>query len=136
MCVCLLCRKFCSYRVLQWGAIWFNPFATVLFTVCCAVTVECCVWYVYGYVRNLSGPYKLLLPMYLSFSECDVVFLYFCAALLMYLFVLFVNCLVKQFAMCLGVIAVLLLNVMDMFSVVHMVTSCIFQTQTSGRQQQ
>ena len=25
------------------GAIWLNPFATVLFTVCCAVTVECCV---------------------------------------------------------------------------------------------
>ena len=38
--------------------------------------------------------------------------LYFCVALLMYLFVLFVvrlalfvNCLVKQFAMCLGVVA-------------------------------
>ena len=50
--------------------------------------------------------------------------LYFCVALLMYLFVLFVacltvcmNCLVKQFAMCLGVVAVLLLNVMDVFSV-------------------
>ena len=48
----------------------------------------------------------------------------FCVALLMYLFVLFVscltvfvNCLVKQFVMCLGVIAVLLLNVMDVFSV-------------------
>ena len=42
----------------------------------------------------------------------------------MYLFVLFVaclimfvNCLVKQFAMCLGVVALLLLNVMDVFSV-------------------
>ena len=42
----------------------------------------------------------------------------------MYLFVLFVacltlfvNCLVKQFAMCLGVVDVLLLNVMDVFSV-------------------
>ena len=48
--------------------------------------------------------------------------LYFCVALLMYLFVLYVacltvNCLVKQFAMCLGVVAVLLLNVMDVFSV-------------------
>ena len=48
----------------------------------------------------------------------------FYVALLMYLFVLlvacltlFVNCLVKQFAMCLGVVAVLLLNVMDVFSV-------------------
>ena len=25
------------------GAIWLNPLATVLFTVCSAVTVECCV---------------------------------------------------------------------------------------------
>ena len=48
----------------------------------------------------------------------------FCVSLLMYLFVLFVacltvfvNCLVKQFAMCLGVVAILLLNVMDVFSV-------------------
>ena len=27
------------------GAIWLNPFATVLFNVCSAVTVECCVSY-------------------------------------------------------------------------------------------
>ena len=27
------------------GAIWLNHFATVLFTVCGAVTVECCVLY-------------------------------------------------------------------------------------------
>ena len=47
-----------------------------------------------------------------------------CVALLMCLFVLcvacltvFVNCLVKQFAMCLGVVAILLLNVIDVFSV-------------------
>ena len=47
-----------------------------------------------------------------------------CVALLMCLFVLciacltvFVNCLVKQFAMCLDVVAILLLNVMDVFSV-------------------
>ena len=26
-------------------AIWLNPFATVLFIVCSAVTVECCVLY-------------------------------------------------------------------------------------------
>ena len=45
-------------------------------------------------------------------------------ALLMDLFVfcvacltVFVNCLVKQFAMCLGVVAILLLNVMEVFSV-------------------
>ena len=40
----------------------------------------------------------------LSCSECDVISLYF-------------MCLVKQFAMCLGVVAILLLNVMDVFSV-------------------
>ena len=27
------------------GVIWLNPFATVLFNVCSAVTVECCVSY-------------------------------------------------------------------------------------------
>ena len=44
-----------------------------------------------------------------------------CVALLMDLYVacltVFVNCLVKQFAMCLGVVAILLLNVMEVFSV-------------------
>ena len=47
-----------------------------------------------------------------------------CVARLVYLFVLcvacltvFVNCLVKQFAMCFGVVAILLLNVMDVSSV-------------------
>ena len=47
-----------------------------------------------------------------------------CVALLMDLFALcvacltmFVNCLVKQFAVCLGVVAILLLNVMEVFSV-------------------
>ena len=47
-----------------------------------------------------------------------------CVALLLDLFVLgvacltvFVNCLVKQFAICLGVVAILLLNVMEVFSV-------------------
>ena len=47
-----------------------------------------------------------------------------CVALLMDLFALyvacltvFVNCLVKQFAICLGVVAILLLSVMEVFSV-------------------
>ena len=47
-----------------------------------------------------------------------------CVALLMDLVVLcvacltvFVNCLVKQFAICLGVIVILLLNVLEVFSV-------------------
>ena len=38
------------------GAIWLNPFATVLFSVCSAVTVECFVPVLHGcvccYVRN------------------------------------------------------------------------------------
>ena len=47
-----------------------------------------------------------------------------CVTLIIYLFVLcvvcltvFVNCLLKQFAICLGVVAVVLLNVMEVFSV-------------------
>ena len=41
------------------GAIWLNPFAMVLFSVCSFVIVECfvfvlygCVWYVSCYVRK------------------------------------------------------------------------------------
>ena len=42
------------------GAIWLNPFATVLFSVCSAVTVECCVLYpccmgVFGMFAVMSG---------------------------------------------------------------------------------
>ena len=35
------CYSDCSRR----GAIWLNPFVTVLFTLCNSVTVECCVLY-------------------------------------------------------------------------------------------
>ena len=31
--------------VRTWGTIWLNPFATVVSSVCSAVTVECCVLY-------------------------------------------------------------------------------------------
>ena len=42
------------------GAIWLNPFATVLFTMCSAVTVECCILYpccigVFGMFAVLKG---------------------------------------------------------------------------------
>ena len=64
--------------------------------------------------------YFVVLPLDLSCGECYVISLYLCIALLVYKFVLcvaclivFVNCLVKQFAMCLGVVAILLLNVID-----------------------
>ena len=54
-------------------------------------------------------------------SECDVVSLYVvCCSVNVYVcFVcyLFVNCLVKQFAISVGVVVILLLNVMDVFSV-------------------
>ena len=51
MCVCycvksiahIECYSDCSRR----GTIWLNPFATVLFNVCGAVTIECCVLYPY-----------------------------------------------------------------------------------------
>ena len=63
--------------------------------------------------------------MYLLSGECDVYPCMFCVALLMDLFVLcvacltvFVNYLVEQFTICLGVFAILLLNVMDLLSVV------------------
>ena len=32
------------------GAIWLNPLATVLFSVCSAVTVECCVFSRFAWV--------------------------------------------------------------------------------------
>ena len=31
--------------VRAWGAIWLNPYATLLFNMCSAVIVECCVLY-------------------------------------------------------------------------------------------
>ena len=31
--------------IVRAGAIWLNPFATVLFSVCSAVTVKCCILY-------------------------------------------------------------------------------------------
>ena len=42
------------------GAIWLNPFATVLFSVYSAVTIECCVLYpccmgVFGMVTVMYG---------------------------------------------------------------------------------
>ena len=42
------------------GSIWLNPFATVLLTVCSAVTVECCVLYpccvgVFGLFAVMQG---------------------------------------------------------------------------------
>ena len=88
-----------------------NPFATVLFSVCSAVTVECCV--LYPCCMGVFGMFAVMYPCM------------FCVALSMDLFGLcvasltvFVNYLVKQFAICLGVFVILLLNVMEWLSVV------------------
>ena len=57
----------------------------------------------------------------LSCGVCDVIALYFmCCSVngsISHLCCVFVNCLVNQFAICLGVVAILLLNVMEVFSV-------------------
>ena len=50
MCVYLLCQNTllisnATVIVRAGGAIWSNPFATVLLSVCSAVTVECCALY-------------------------------------------------------------------------------------------
>ena len=76
-------------------------------------------------IFNMSGPCELLFLLcfigllHLRSSECDVVSLYVvcCSVNVSVCFVccVVVNCLVKQFAMCLGVVAILLLNVMDKF---------------------
>ena len=82
-------------------------------------------------IFTLSGPCALLffICFFASWTwEVVSVMLYpcmLCVALSMDLFVLcvacltvFVNCLVKQFAICLGVFVILLLNVMELLSVV------------------
>ena len=51
ICVCLfivsksLVISSATVNVRPGGAIWLNPFATVLFTVCSCIIVECCVLY-------------------------------------------------------------------------------------------
>ena len=57
----------------------------------------------------------------LSCSKCDVISLQFmCCSVnrsVCLVCCVFLNCLVKQFAMCFGVVAILLVNVMEVFSV-------------------
>ena len=62
-----------------------------------------------------------LLPLGSGCGECDVISSYFmCCSVNRYIclvWCVFVNCLMKQFAICLGVVAILLLNVMEVLSV-------------------
>ena len=57
----------------------------------------------------------------MSCGECDVISLYFmCSSVngsVCLVCCMFVNCLLKQFAICLRMVAILLLNVMEVFSV-------------------
>ena len=84
-------------------------------------------------IFSLSGPCELLFLLcfmaswtWVVVSVCYVVYpCMFCVSLSMALFVLcvacltvFMNCLVKQCAICLGVIVILLVNIMVLFSVV------------------
>ena len=39
------------------GAIWLNPFSTVLFSVCSVVTVDCCVLYNGDHHRRVIRPF-------------------------------------------------------------------------------
>ena len=64
VCMCIVSKALlissATVIVRAWGAIWLNPFATVLFSVCSAVTVVLCfvpvfhgyIWYVCCYVRK------------------------------------------------------------------------------------
>ena len=49
VCICIVLKASLISSVIvivcPGGAIWLNPFATVLFSVCSAVTIECCVLY-------------------------------------------------------------------------------------------
>ena len=49
VCMCIVSKALlisgAAVIVRAGGAIWLNPFATVLFSVCSAVTIECCVLY-------------------------------------------------------------------------------------------
>ena len=50
------CHSDCSRR----GAIWLNTFATVLFSVCSAVIVECCVLYPLPCCMGVFGMFAVL----------------------------------------------------------------------------
>ena len=75
---------------------------------------------------SLSGPCELSFYCIwdLSCGECDVISSYcMCCSVNGYVVLyvaclpVFMNCLVKQFAICLGVFVILLLNVMELFNV-------------------
>ena len=76
---------------------------------------------------SLSGPCELLFftlfycLLDLSCGECDVISLYcMCCSVngsVCLVCCVFVKCLVKQFAICVGVVAILLLNFMEVFKI-------------------
>ena len=58
--------------VRAWGAIWLNPFATVLFSVCSAVTVECCV--LYPCCMGVFGMFAVSRSLFLSMFSVQQLF--------------------------------------------------------------
>ena len=77
MCVCFFVSKAllissATVIVRAGGAILVNPFATVLFSVCSAITVECCVLYpccmgVFGMFAVMLG--RRLFPSVFAITE-------------------------------------------------------------------
>ena len=95
----MICRGLCACTGMLWMCVLYVSFGS-------KVNPE-----PLGALHGIVLCCLLLGLLDLRSSECDVVSLYVVCL------TVFVNCLVKQFAMCLSVVAVLLLNVMDVFSV-------------------
>ena len=102
----MICRGVCACTEMVWMCVLYVSFG-------CKVRPR-----TFGCVA-MSSAFSLFYSLLdLTSSERDVVSLYVvCCSVSFACLTVFVNCLVKQFAMCLGVVAILLLNVMDVFSV-------------------
>ena len=69
ICMCIVSKALrilsATVIVRAGGAIWLNPFATVLFSVCSAVTLNCCVLYPCCMVYFLLCKEEGYFPVYL-----------------------------------------------------------------------
>ena len=91
-------------------------------------------------IFSLSGPCELLFLLCfldLRSGECNVVSFYvLCSPVngsVCFVCCVFVNCLLKQFAICLGVFVILLLNVMELFTLLILFLCVILHTMSSGK---
>ena len=69
-------------------------------------------FYFFCSLLDLRSSECVVVSLYVVYCSVNVSVVWWVACL-----TVFVNCLVKQFTMCLGVVDILLLNVMDVFSV-------------------